>query len=299
MGSPQSEWELVKESGFVPLPRVVLDALTREAVSRGKLSIIRVGLAIIEETLGWKNRDGEGRQLLAHISLSRFQQLTRLSRPTIIDALSEIEQIPIFRRVGSQNRRWARWQYGVDFDWLAREMGDVEGSREFISEGNGAVNSVDLSSKASLPLPDQITSPASVNSVAPTKRLSKETTKERDERNDSFSDRILRNWPEIVKEMAAQTTASTFNHSLRALRPLPTGNGQLILQAASAYEAGWVRNRLWRVVLLALQSVVPEIEAQQVVIVAPGQDADGAPLESLVLAGDWSSQATERSAEGG
>lgn len=289
MGSPQSEWQLVRKTGFVPVPRVVLDALTREAVRRGKLSIVLVGLAIIEETLGWKNREGEGRQLLAHISLTRFQELTRLSRPTIIDALSEIEQIPIFRRVAPQNGRWARWQYGLDFEWLAQEVEGAEGSSEFTGEETEEVNSIDLSSKASLPLSDQVSSPAVVNSVAPTKRLSKETTKEREERKDSFSDRILRNWPEIVKEMAAQTTASTFNHSLRALRPLPTGNGQLILQAANAYEAAWVRNRLWRVVLLALQSVVPEIEAQQVVIVAPGQQATEASLESLVLTGDWNS----------
>lgn len=269
MGDPQPEWELIRETGFVPVPRVVLKALVHEATRRRKLSIVAVGLAIVAESIGWANRDGEGRQLLAHVSLSRFEELTGLTRPTIVATLRDLEEMPMFRRVPSENRQWSGWQYGIDFEWLTREAEETGELSEFTTDTDQVVNSVDQGSIATLPPGSEESLPEVVNSVYPTKKVPKETPKEVDQRNGSLSDQISQNWSAILQELQAQTTAASFSSYLKGLAPLPSKNGEILLQARNRYAASWIALRLDRVVLRALQAVEPTVAASQVRITAP------------------------------
>jgi hypothetical protein len=269
-GEEQPEWELIKEAGFTPMPNIVVKALMAEATKIGKLSIVLVGLAILQESIGWKNGRGDGRQLLGHVSLSRFEAITGLSRPTIVDALAEISHLPMFRRLPTEEHKWAGWQYGINFEWLSEEIEKAGGLSDLTSREAEVVNSVNHPSELPLLPGSKGSLPDPVNGVDPTKRLYKETMKETHQRRTSLTDRISENWTSVLRELQSQVTAPIFQAYLKGLTPHPSENGQLLLQSQTGFDAQWIAGRLHRVLLRAIQAVEPAVGPSQIMIRAPG-----------------------------
>jgi DNA-binding Lrp family transcriptional regulator len=109
--------------------------------------------------------------------------------------------------------------------------------------------------------------------IETTTRTLKDSVKDREKDNSlaslSFlSQELIEGWPDIQRELAAQTTPTTYNTLLKPLQPEPAGNGQLILRCRPV-DQGWIENRHRRHLLQAIRAVITApFEDSQLVIVA-------------------------------